>query len=264
MQGAKTPIKIGLFVSIEAINWALNLNLPPSPKLVTIVLANYTNENGQCWPSFETIAKKTSLSRRSVISQIAYLEKNGILKKIKRHDSASNIYELNLNTSENISPVTHQKGSENISPPSEISSPEVVKPFHHLVNDVHQGSEPVSPPLVNVLHPNHQLNHQRNIYRNIEREKKRGCTLPEDFTLTEKHRALAKKYNILDVDEQFEHFRDYHLSRGTVFKSWDAGFRTWLHRAASFTPKQKKQTLEEHNATVAKNWLKNSEGVDYV
>lgn len=244
-------------MSIEAINWALNLNLPPSPKLVTIVLANYTNENGQCWPSFETIAKKTSLSRRSVISQISFLEERGVLRKIKRHDSASNIYELNLRSSENISPAKGNTGSETISPPSEAISPEVVKPFH-------QGSEPVSPPLVNVLHPNHQLNHQRNINNTIGTKKPRGSTFPQDFTLTEKHREMARKHKVENVEEQFEHFRDHHLSRGTVFKDWDAGFRTWLHRAAAYTPKAKNSSLQERNAKVTENWLKNGGELDYV
>lgn len=125
-------------MSIEAINWALDLNLQPSQKLVVIVLANYADANGLCWPSFETLSRKTCLTRRSVIQQIAKLEEIGALQKVQKRFRQQNVYRLNLLTSEFNSPVE-----------------EVGK--KRLVNDVHHTSEPHSLELVNDVHPNHYI-----------------------------------------------------------------------------------------------------------
>jgi hypothetical protein len=36
------------------------------------------------------------------------------------------------------------------------------------------------------------------------------------------------------VDTEVEHFRDYHIAKGSIFADWTAAARTWLRNAKSF------------------------------
>lgn len=62
--------------------WALNI--PSSEKFVALALADNASDEGVCWPSIDTIAKKCSLSRRSVIDQVAKLREIGLIKTESR------------------------------------------------------------------------------------------------------------------------------------------------------------------------------------
>lgn len=67
------------------------------------------------------------------------------------------------------------------------------------------------------------------------REPKRKVPLPDDFTLTPQRREAAlKRYADADVDAMFEQFRAHHLAHGSLMKSWDAAWTTWLGNAARF------------------------------
>ena len=87
----------------------------PTRKLVLLKLADNANDKGECFPSYQHIADHCEVSRRSVISHIDALIKMGLVEKKSRKNqdgSSSNLYILHL-----------EKGSENISPPSENISP---------------------------------------------------------------------------------------------------------------------------------------------
>lgn len=121
-------------------------DLSSSEKLVYIVLRSYVNPTDpSAFPSYETIAKKASLSRRRVIDIVKSLEEKGLIKKEVRMTvtkdrkikNTSNLYTL-------VTPKRRQAASETISPPP-------VKPFH-------QGSETISP------YHNHLTNSFRNMF----------------------------------------------------------------------------------------------------
>ena len=63
-----------------------------------LIICNYANESGQCYPSRETIAKKTSMSVRSVQSHINWLSDQGYLtwtnKRKKGNQQTPNVYQL--------------------------------------------------------------------------------------------------------------------------------------------------------------------------
>jgi hypothetical protein len=137
-------------MSIEAVNWALDIELSPTQKLLIIVLSNYADAQGICWPSLETLSKKTGLSRRSVITQIQSLEKLNALKKVGTTQYHTNIYRLNFNFTSERPSLPSERGSPPKDSPSEGASPP-------LVNVLHQGSERPSPALVNDVHPIHHI-----------------------------------------------------------------------------------------------------------
>ena len=102
----------------------------PARKLVLLKLADNANDDGICFPSYQYIADKCEMTRRSAINHIEYLIKMGLVSKKERKNkdgSISNLYFLHLEQGseksalggENISLGSEKfalGGSENISP----------------------------------------------------------------------------------------------------------------------------------------------------
>lgn len=88
-------------MSNKALSWAFDIDLKPaSRKFVLISLADSADDFGFCWPSYDTIAKKCSMGRTTVIAHIKALSAAGFLHKIRRkrkngYDN-SNGYQLNM------------------------------------------------------------------------------------------------------------------------------------------------------------------------
>lgn len=97
-------------------------------------------------------------------------------------------------------------------PPSRVSATDdmIAKP---------QPSAPLSPPSADAAKQNKR-----------GRKPKSETPLPADWQPNDKHREMAKAAG-LDVVRQSEQFRDHHTAKGSVFKNWDAAFRTWLRNA---------------------------------
>lgn len=70
-------------------------------KLVLLALADNANDEGECWPSIQTIYHKCNLTERAVCYELKRLSKNGWIKASKRTDSKtgarkSNRYRIDL------------------------------------------------------------------------------------------------------------------------------------------------------------------------
>ncbi|WP_105884865.1 helix-turn-helix domain-containing protein, partial [Haemophilus influenzae] len=100
----------------------------PARKLVLLKLADNANDDGICFPSYQYIADKCEMTRRSAINHIEYLIKMGLVSKKERKNkdgSISNLYFLHLEQgSENFA----LGGSENISPRTSHSLEPVNEP----------------------------------------------------------------------------------------------------------------------------------------
>ena len=73
----------------------------PLRKLVLLKLADQANDEGLCWPSYETVAKACEVDRRSVIRHIKKLEEDSFLRIEKVYDkeakkNKSNRYHLTI------------------------------------------------------------------------------------------------------------------------------------------------------------------------
>lgn len=107
-------------------NWAWQLHLKPTIKFVLMALADAADDDGYCWPSIPTLARKTCMDERSVqrvlndLKENAYVEINARF----RNDGSptSNGYRLTMrNTGDNLSPPTRQAPHEVVTaipPPS--------------------------------------------------------------------------------------------------------------------------------------------------
>ncbi|MDB5555405.1 MAG: hypothetical protein JWL86_5389 [Rhizobium sp.] len=72
-------------MSIQAVGWALDQDLPARPKLVLVAIANHANHvDGYCWLKAETIAPEASCSPRGVFNFVGDLIRNGFIRKAPR------------------------------------------------------------------------------------------------------------------------------------------------------------------------------------
>ena len=92
------------------------------------------------------------------------------------------------------------------------------------------------------------------------------CVLPGDFEVNATGKALAAELGVDSVTE-LAAFTDHHTANGTTFKDWQAAYRTWIRKAATFakrdqrnapartfTPINKQEALEARNREVARKW----------
>jgi len=102
-------------------------------KMVYVVLRSYANsQDDTAFPSYETIAKKASMSKRKAIDCVEKLVKLGLLIKEERKKVSKN---------GKISPTSNLY---TIRRPAEVKQ--------GVVNDMHHPSAPDAPPLVNDMH----------------------------------------------------------------------------------------------------------------
>lgn len=145
--------------------------LKPLQRLVLLCLANHANEADECWPSLDTLAKETGISRRYVVELVHELASLGLVSMSKRKRSATTLYRLTQD--ESVSADTSDVDLDTLDgePSTPPESPALVNPVHssvpsslpvngEVVNPVHHRSEPSSPPqctqFTSVVHPVHQ------------------------------------------------------------------------------------------------------------
>ena len=94
-------------------------------KMVLLKLADNANDKGECFPSYETIARHCEISRQSAINHIKSLCKKGFVRKVTRKTDkghTSNLYILDLEAkslddgSQKFLPRTSQSFNQSINP----------------------------------------------------------------------------------------------------------------------------------------------------
>jgi DNA-binding Lrp family transcriptional regulator len=68
-------------MSIRIMSAIWEIPLPPTEKLVLLALADAANDEGLCWPSIATIARKSGFSERSVQRSIRAAEGMGLITR---------------------------------------------------------------------------------------------------------------------------------------------------------------------------------------
>ncbi|WP_250519479.1 hypothetical protein [Caballeronia sp. NCTM1] len=85
----------------------------------------------------------------------------------------------------------------------------------------------------------------------------KAIALPAKFEVTDEIRLWAKENNLTAPDDLIDAFRDYHLSKGSTFKDWNAAFRTWIRNDKRFSSPKSKTT------SVLSSKAKSLEEMDY-
>ncbi|MBU2708950.1 helix-turn-helix domain-containing protein [Zooshikella marina] len=139
-------------MSIQAMTWAFSLQqLDPHKKIVLLSLADNANDEGYCWPSMDTIAKKSSMSKSTARRHIKSLETLGLLtKKIRvktNGANGTNYFLLHVGAKpkepepgkEPLTPKTEQNEGCQIEPPTTIGVPPSDTPITEGVSKLCKG-----------------------------------------------------------------------------------------------------------------------------
>ena len=199
-----------------------------SKKIVLLKLADQANDDGFCWPSYQTIAEASELSRRTVIRHIQTLEKEGYLTISKAYDSAnkrnfSNRYQLTLDRGASLTLVTNETSSgDTATPPSDTVSP---KPTN----------EPTIKP----------------INKDIGAKKKKAVASKFVEPTIEQAQAYFIERGHQDAVNESEKWIDHYISNGwkvgkNPMKDWKAAIRNWMR---NYQPNQQQpqQTNQGNN-----------------
>lgn len=84
--------------------------------------------------------------------------------------------------------------------------------------------------------------------------------LPDDFAPTEQHRTMAQQHG-LNLEQEFEQFKDHHAAAGSRFLDWHAALRTWLRNAAKWQARGG-QAKPAKNAPAARQGAANGKLLD--
>lgn len=204
----------------------------PLRKMVLIKLADQANDDGECWPSYESIAKSCEISRRSVINHIKWLSENGFLRIEKRynHDAKknyTNVYHLTLVSGANDSLPPSAGGSLG----SAGDSLGVVQELHHP--SAGAAPKPIIEP-INIEPINKSINSETD--RKTKKAKTAKKKQKHDFVgfdFTDNQKSKCSQYGI-NINELLNEFKDYHGARGNQFVDWSQAFNTWINNHIKF------------------------------
>lgn len=204
----------------------------PLRKMVLIKLADQANDDGECWPSYESIAKSCEISRRSVINHIKWLSENGFLRIEKRynHDAKknyTNVYHLTL-----------VSGANDSLPPSAGDSLGSVGDSLGVVQELHHPSAGAAPkPIIepiNIEPINESINSETD--KKTKKAKTAKKKQKHDFVgfdFTDNQKSKCSQYGI-NINELLNEFKDYHGARGNQFVDWSQAFNTWINNHIKF------------------------------
>lgn len=85
-------------MSIRLMTWAWDLELPIGEKMVLLKLADRANDDGECWPGQEELARQCSMSVRAIRDNLTRLVNRGLVGVEYRNFGmrrGSNVYRIN-------------------------------------------------------------------------------------------------------------------------------------------------------------------------
>ncbi|ELB8009287.1 helix-turn-helix domain-containing protein [Salmonella enterica] len=180
----------------------------PLRKLVLIKLADNSNDEGECWPSYQHIADQCEVSRSTVKIHIRALEDMGLLKREFRRKgelNQSNVFYLTLDNAQQIPPESGGAGADRGGAGADRGGAGAAPRTYHSF-------EPVKEPL---------------------ERKKKPSSMPEGFSPSASHQKMAEEFGI-SLQDEFDKFTDHHLSKGSKFIDWSRALNTWLRNARGF------------------------------
>ena len=213
-------------MSVSAITWAFGLDgINPARKFVLVTLANYADEDDSCFPGQEKLARDVGTSVSTIRRALKELEDGGYIVRERRYRSdgyrSSDRYYLQVNMT--------GRPKEQDSYRSSVDDE----------NDSYRSNDGTLPVKTGDLtgHSYERAEPKENLKKNRQRETRERppATLPGDFTVTESMATWARtNAQGTNLVTETEHFKDWHMAKGSKFKDWDAAWRTWMRRAVEY------------------------------
>ncbi len=123
-------------MSFQAMAWAVKQKVGNATgKAILLMLANYADEDGRCFPSQETLATECECSKRSVLDWLQKFEDMGILKRDRRHGAGgyrrSDILTLSLSAA--FSPENNSRENPSAPKCSTFTAEPITEPINSSV-----------------------------------------------------------------------------------------------------------------------------------
>lgn len=213
-------------------------------KAVLANMADKASDGGEgVFASKATIAKETELGLSTVKRAINDLLERGLIREVGQRGCANGhtvVYDLDVRaiaalpawknddvTPSRVDPVQSGRGPERAVTPSRADP-----------HPVQSGPQTILEPSLNQEAIASLENASAQEFEDPPPKKgRRASALPPDWVPSDRNLSDARSKNFTEgeIHEQATAFRDYHLARGTTFKDWDAGWRTWLGNARRFS-----------------------------
>lgn len=180
-------------MSIKLMSLVWEIDLPPGEKLVLLALADQANDEGtQCWPSVETIAKRSGQGVRTVRRALASLEQAGHLTRQHR-DGTSTQYRVHPGQSGTPAksaplPKTTQTPAKLAAKPSRTTSNKHTQRAHVIPESWE----------------------------------------PQPFGNGSKSADIIAGWSADELATQIEHFTAHHRGKGNRFVDWQDAWKTWV------------------------------------
>lgn len=195
--------------------------------LLALALADHASDDGtKVFPSVETLAEKTRQSVRSVQYQLRRMEESGWLILVSAGNGGRSMtreYRISLDWIKGAEIAPIQKGA--------------IHDEKGATDDT-KGCNPEQETVQRVAPANnrHRTISEPSLNRSAApapAKPSRGCALPTSFEPDQTAVDMAAQSGI-DLQAELANFLDHHTARGTIFKDWQAAFRTWLRNAVKF------------------------------
>lgn len=239
-------------MSVDAISWAKAQPVKPSAaKFVLVMLADYADEHGYCYPGQKRLAQDTSQSERSVRDHLAALERDGWIRRERRRrpdgTNASDGFVLcfdrqpanfSAGTEREQKHATGKSRQRQISPAADFASGEK-QPQPPAESAGHEpsvrtirthpegGARTHGPPMVAELipHPNAQPS----------AKPRKGVRLEADWSPSDRDYAYAvdRGWSAEQIRDMAEDFREYFTNgrgRNETSPDWSLRWQRWVRQ----------------------------------
>jgi hypothetical protein len=217
---------------------------------VLLTLSLHMDTNGcSCYPSTRLLAVECALSERSICTHLSIAVRDGWIRRglhgCRGHGWRRYSYEITIPANVlNVTQCVPVEGAEESSAPVKEGTERRDREVLKLV----QSSTSV----------NSSINYREDVLKRVQHVKKnrkqppktkRRTGPPDAFPVTPEMQTWASSRGFNgDLNRETEKFFDYHRSKGSLFASWPAAWRTWVNRAVDFAgPTNKVLRPEEYN-----------------
>lgn len=204
-----------------------------------------------CFPSQGTLRGVTGLSNGGLNNSLNTIEKAGLLRRRRTRmpDGTKGPTYYILGCDVEMSPEPTPESGDGTNSKNE-GKPSPNSGMNHLQ---WSGDKPVREPVIEPVSKREPKGSPKNTELAVTKntalmpKQKRGASIPESWVPSDKNIEDARKQNLTDreIDHEADRFRDYHLARGTVFKNWDAAWRTWVSNAKKWGKKNQRSSNQQ-------------------
>ena len=105
--------------------WEVPADLSPRARLVLLAMADYANEENQCWPAYDKLQQKCGFARATVAKALTELIECGLIERVRRRADdvqISNLYTLKMSKKPREELSSHPSSTLSSHPSSTLSS----------------------------------------------------------------------------------------------------------------------------------------------